>query len=424
MSRGSTIFLEACVLVISVGFGDRGGMSPIESARRSGTTTDTRSRPRGIGLGRAGGVPVRMHLSVLIIMGLIAWGLAGGVFPAAYPGRPGWEYVAVGVTAAIVFFLGLLAHEISHVVVARRNSIEVESITLWLFGGVAILKGEAKSPGAELRIAGVGPLVSLLLGVVFGLLAGAAAWASFPSLLVLALSWLAGINVVLAVFNALPGAPLDGGRLLKAALWKWRGDRVWASVMAARAGRGLGMIMILIGLVSFVYATNVSALWFALIGWFILGAAGAEERSTELTTALTGVRVRDVMTSSPDTAPSDISVAQFIDQYLFTHRHSTFPLVRDGRLVGLVTMSRVMAVPEHRRAGTSLREIASPLADVPVTTPDESIIDLLSRLNGAADRRALVLSGDELVGIVSPFDISRAFEHAGLRRAVSGAASR
>lgn len=397
-------------------------MSAMDSARDGTTRTRTGGLPGGIPLGRVGGVPIRMHWSVLIIMGLIAWGLADGVFPAAYPGRPGWEYAAVGVSAAIVFFLGLLAHEISHVVVARRNGIEVESITLWLFGGVALLKGEARTPGAELRIAGVGPLVSLLLGVMFSALAVAAARTGFPGLVVLALSWLAGINVVLAVFNILPAAPLDGGRLLRAVLWKWRGDRAWASIIAARAGRVLGMVMIAFGLVGFAFAATVSALWFAVIGWFILGAAGAEERSTRVRTALEDVRVRDVMTGSPDTAPPNISVAHFIDQYVFAHRHSTFPLVEDGRPVGLVTMSRLRQVPQERREQTTLGEIACPLAEVPVASPDEPLLDLLQRLGDVSDRRALVLSGEELVGIVSPFDVSRALEHAALRRDVAPAA--
>jgi Zn-dependent protease/CBS domain-containing protein len=356
-----------------------------------------------------------MHASVLIIMALIAWGLAGQVFPEAYPGRPGWAYAVVGIAAAVAFFLGLLAHEVAHAVVARRNGVAVEGITLWLFGGVARLKGEAATPGAELRIAGVGPLVSLLLGIAFGAAAVLVAVAGGSGLLVAALSWLGGINILLALFNILPGAPLDGGRLLRAALWKWRGDRTWATVAAARAGRGLGLIMIAVGLVSFILNATVNSLWLALIGWFILGAAGAEQRSAELDRALAGVRVGDVMTPSPDTAPPDISVALFIDRYLFTQRHSTFPLVKDGLPVGLVTLSRVRAVPAERRAWTSLAEIACPMAEVPVAAPDDPLLDLLPRLNSATDGRALVLSGGKLVGIVSPVDVSRALEHAALR---------
>ncbi|TDB97914.1 site-2 protease family protein, partial [Micromonospora fluostatini] len=191
-------------------------------------------------IGRVAGVPVGVNWSVLVIFALIAWALSASQFPQVYPGRPGWAYLLAGLSAAVVFFLGLLAHEVSHAVVAKRNGLAVEGITLWLFGGVAELRGEAKDPGAELRIAGVGPLVSLLLGLFFGGIALAVAVTGERGLLLGALSWLAGINVLLAVFNILPAAPLDGGRLLRAAVWKATGDRTKGSVVAARAGWVLG----------------------------------------------------------------------------------------------------------------------------------------------------------------------------------------
>lgn len=372
-------------------------------------------RPGTFPLGRIGGVPVRVHWSVLIIMGLITWGLAATALPPADRGRPPLAYALAGTAAAAVFLLGLLAHEVSHAVVARRNGIAVDDITLWMFGGVARLRSEAATPGAELRIAGVGPLVSLLLGLLFLGLAAAADAAGAPGLLVGSLSWLGGINVLLAVFNILPGAPLDGGRLLRALLWKWRGDRQWASVAAAGAGRVLGAGLLALGFVEFAGTGGVGGLWLALIGWFIMGAAGAEQRAARLSTALEGVRVSDVMTPAPDTAPPEISVALFIDRYLLAHRHSTFPLVADGAPVGLVTMARVRRVPPERRAWTTLREMACPMSEVPVAAPDEPLAELLPRLNQATDGRALVVADGVLVGIVSPVDVNRALERAALQ---------
>jgi Zn-dependent protease len=389
------------------------GSPPPQPARRPGTFP----------LGRIGGVPVRVHWSVLIIMSLIAWGLAATALPAADRDRPGWAYVLTGLAAAGVFLLGLLAHEVSHAVVARRNGIAVEDITLWMFGGVATLRGQAGTPGAELRIAGIGPLVSLLIGLLFGGLAAVAAAAGAPGLLVGSLSWLGGINVLLAVFNILPGAPLDGGRLLRAVLWQWRGDPQWASAAAAGAGRVLGAALMAFGLVDFVGTGSGNALWLAVIGWFIMGAAGTEGRAARLSSALAGVRVCDVMTPSPDTAPPEISVALFIDQYLLAHRHSTFPLVEHGAPIGLITLSRVREVLPERRAWTTLRETACPMTEVPVAAPDEPAADLLPRLNAATDGRALVLSGGLLVGIVSPVDINRALERAALRAPVPPAAT-
>lgn len=366
-------------------------------------------------MGRIAGVPVGVNWSVLVIFALIAFGLSANLLPNAYPGYPRAAYFAVGFIAALVFFGGLLAHEISHAVVAKRNGLEVGGITLWLFGGVAELKGEPRSPGADLRIAGVGPLVSLLIGVVFGAVAVAVALAGASGLVVGAFSWLAGINILLAVFNLLPAAPLDGGRVLRAALWKWRGDRIWAAIAAARAGRVLGVALIALGLLQFLFGAAFGGLWLALIGWFLIGAAAAEEQQARIGSALAGVRVRDVMTEQPQTASPDLTVADFVDHYLFTYRHSTLPLAEDGRAIGLVTLDRVRQVPAAERATTPLREVACRSEELVTARPDEQLVDLLPRLNECSDGRALVVSDGELVGIVSPSDISRAVQRGSLR---------
>lgn len=372
--------------------------------------------PGALAVGRLGGVPLFVHWSVLIVTALIAWGLAGQVLPEADPGRPGWAYAVTGIAAAVVFVLALLAHELSHAVVARRHGVAVDSITLWLFGGVAQLHGEAPDPRSELRIAGVGPLVSLLLGLAFWGLAALLSAAGVSGHVVVAVAWLAGINLLLAFFNVLPGAPLDGGRLLRAALWAWRGDRAWASVTAARAGRALGIVLIALGLAEFLLLAAYQGVWLALIGWFIVGAAGMEERSTRLGATLAGVLVGQVMTAAPDTVPAGISVAELIDRYLFTQRHSSFPLVdEEGRPLGLVTLARIKAVPAPRRATTTMADIAWPVDELPVARPGDLLAELLPQLTRVADGRALVVEDGRLVGIVTPSDITRAVEHAVLR---------
>jgi Zn-dependent protease len=377
-------------------------------------------------LGRIAGVPVGVNWSVLVIFALIAAGLSAGQFPNAYPDRSPWAYALAGISAAVVFLLGLLAHEVSHAVVAQRNGIPVKGITLWLFGGVAELQGEADSPGKELRIAGVGPLVSLLLGGVFAGVAALLAAGDADSLLVGTFGWLAGINVALAVFNILPAAPLDGGRLLRAALWKARGDRTWAAVVSARAGRVLGWLLIAFGLVQFLLGAAFGGLWLALIGWFLLGAAGAEERQAQVGEALAGVRVSDVMSTDPQTVPADLRVAEFIDRYLLGYRHTAFPLAEDGRPVGLVSLERVSQVPPDQRERVGLREVACNEKDLTITNPEERLTDLLPRLSRCADGRALVVTEGRLVGIVSPSDVNRAMLRGSLRRpaqASSGARS-
>ncbi|ASW53790.1 site-2 protease family protein [Plantactinospora sp. KBS50] len=371
-------------------------------------------------LGRVAGVPVGVNWSVVVIFGLLVWGLSADQFPRAYPGHPGWAYALAGIAAAVVFFLGLLAHEVSHAVVARRNGLEVQGITLWLFGGVAQLRGEARTPGAELRIAGVGPLVSFILGAIFGAVAAGIAATGPRGLVFGAFAWLAGINLVLAIFNVLPAAPLDGGRLLRAALWRWRGDRTWAAIAAARAGRVLGAALIALGLWQFLTGFAVGALWLALIGWFLVGAAMAEERQARVGVALSGVRVGEVMTAQPQAVTPEVSVADFVDHYLWAYRHSALPLVVDGRPVGLVTLDRVRGVPADQRAGTNLGAVSCPPDQLVLARPDEPLLELLPRLSACADGRALVVEGDQLVGIVSPSDISRAVQRNAMREGTGG----
>ncbi len=198
-------------------------------------------------LGEISGVRVGVNWSVLVIFLLIVFGLAAGRFPAESPGLPSAAYIAAALAAAVAFLLSLLTHEIAHAVVARRSGVEVHGITLWLFGGVARLGGEARDPATELRIAGVGPLTSLVLAGVFAAAGALAAVLDAQALVVGAFRWLAAINVALAVFNLMPAAPLDGGRILRAFLWWRRGDRVSAAVTSARAGKAFGFLLVGLG---------------------------------------------------------------------------------------------------------------------------------------------------------------------------------
>lgn len=198
-------------------------------------------------------------------------------------------------------------------------------------------------------------------------------------------------------------------------MWKWRGDRTWAAITAARAGRFLGLLLIFLGLWQFLAGAAIGALWLALIGWFVLGAAAAEEQQARLGGALGGVRVADIMSPQPETAPADITVAEFIDRRLWASRHSAFPLVDHGRLVGLVTLNRIKSVPPDRRNITMLRTIGGDRDELTLASPTELVTDLLPRLNECADGRALVVSDDQLVGIVASSDVSRAIQRASLR---------
>jgi len=361
-------------------------------------------------LGRISGIRIGVNWSVLFIVALLAYGLAAGQFPAEVPRHPVAEYIVAGVLTAVAYIGSLLVHELAHSLVARRNGIKVEDITLWLLGGVSRLEGEFPDPGAELRVAGAGPLASLLLGGLFLLLAWLVMTASVRGLVVAALAWLGGINLLLAVFNVIPAAPLDGGRLLRAVLWSITKDKLKAAIWSARAGQVFGWILAVVGIYLVLVARDYSWLWFVLLGWFLISAATAENQQAVLQSRLRTVLVREIMTANPVTVPASATVAQFLNDYLPWSRHSAFPVVDDGQPVGLVTVRRVNQVPAGERGQTTLRDVACPLSDVPRATPDESAADLLPGLNGCADGRALVFDDGHLAGIVSPSDISRTLE--------------
>ncbi len=355
-----------------------------------------------------------MHWSVLAVVVLLVFGVGFARFPLAYPGYGAVAYLVSGVAAAVAFLASLVAHEMAHALVARREGQEVEGITLWMMGGLASLKGQFRDPGAEFRIAGVGPLTSGLVAVLFGIVTWLVVVADGPALVSGVPAYLALINLVLAAFNLVPAAPLDGGRILRAALWRRWDDRHRATVVTSRLGRGFGFGLVLLGVVGLLAGAG-GGLWWVLIGLFIVLAAGAEQWQAEVGAALAGVRVRDVMTPRPDVADGARSVDMFLRDTALVRRHSAFPLVDDaGRVEGMITLNRLKSVPPELRETTTLREVACPPEEIPFAAPDDSLPELMSAMNGCSDGRALVFDQGALVGIVSPTDVSRAVTLRGL----------
>lgn len=368
-------------------------------------------------VGKIFGFELNIHWSTLAIFTLIVWSLTAVRLPQDAPGYSDGAYLVAALVTGVAFYASLLAHEVSHAVMARREGIEVQGLTLWMLGGVATLTGEARNPGADLRIAGIGPVVSLLLATGFAAVAGALALIGAPSIALATVAWLAGINGVLALFNLVPAAPLDGGRILRAVLWRVRRDRTWAAVTAAKAGEAFGYLLVALGVGRLFFGVGVGGLWFIFLGWFLLNAARSEQAQTVLSDALSHVKVFDVMTPDPVTAPDYITVRSLLEEYVLRTRHSAFPLVDfDGRPAGLVTLAQVRSVPSERRDDTRVRDVACPLADVPVARPDERLLDLLPRMRACGQGRALVLVDDRLVGVVTTTDVTRAVELATLDR--------
>ncbi|MEX0891806.1 MAG: site-2 protease family protein [Gemmatimonadota bacterium] len=250
---------------------------------------------RGFSLGRMMGFPISADYSWLILFFLILWSFTAGVFPAAAPGLSSVAYLAMGLGGTVLFFVSLIIHELAHAVVARVKGIEVDGITLFVFGGLARTRSESTTPGDEFQIAGVGPLASFGLAALFWLIGWAAAAADASPAVAVVATYLAALNLALAVFNLLPGFPLDGGRLLRAAVWKVTGDMTRATRVAARAGQGLGWLLIGFGVLLAVGGQIVSGLWLMFIGWFLGNAARSSVRQHLARSALDGASAARLM---------------------------------------------------------------------------------------------------------------------------------
>jgi Zn-dependent protease len=313
----------------------------------------------------------------------------------------------MAIVAALLFFGSILLHELGHAVQARREGMEIDGITLWLFGGVAAFRGMFPSAGAEFRIAIAGPLVTLVLGIGF---IGLAVLAPMTGAVDGVLAWLGITNLFLLVFNLLPALPLDGGRVLRSALWRARGDFGWATRVAAGIGRGFGFLMIGGGIALFIFASNFSGAWLAFMGWFLLGAASGELRYLAVREALGGLRVRDVMVRDPATAPPTLSLGRFMDEVVSGHRYTAYPVVENGRAVGLIPFRCVAEVPRSEWDERTVRDCMLQGDSVPVLDEDDDVVDALAELSERGVGRGLVVDGDRLAGLLSITDLARALE--------------
>jgi len=371
-----------------------------------------------IRLGRLFGIEIGFNWSLVFIFVLIAWTLATGALPQDVPGQGAGAYWVAGAAGAIVFYACLLAHELSHALVARREGMKVAGITLWLFGGGSQLEGEPKSAGAEALIAGVGPLTSFAVALIaWGLALATSANALVSDLL----SWLAFVNLALGLFNLVPAFPLDGGRLLSSVFWWRSGSRQRGVHSAVRVGRLFAFLMIGIGLLELFTGAVIGGIWIAFIGWFLLSAGSSEEAGKTIKALFKSVPVSAAMTSPVVTVPDWLTIGQFLESVAPQHRFTTYP-VHDpaGKLTGVVRLSDLIRVQGDDRDRKRLSESAVPIAQVPVTRPGEELAALIERLGTTFAQRVLVFDQDQLVGIVSPADVARLLA---VRQSLSGGAA-
>jgi Zn-dependent protease/CBS domain-containing protein len=398
-------------------------------------------------IARIYGITVRIHASWLLIFFLLAWSLADDILPlsnladggpwwdgmaqyneiARYQHKfeihsfreaasemdiqlwPEWHYWMLGVIGSVGLFVCVLAHEISHSLVARRAGIPVEGITLFIFGGVSQLREEAGNPADEFRIAAAGPAMSVVIGLACGALyygLGSAVPAEGRSLLY----YFTFINLMLAAFNLLPGFPLDGGRLLRAWLWKRYGDFARATQVASWWGKAIGTGFIALGLVEFwlgfvAGSISMGPLWLVLIGWFLRHAAQASGQQLAMKNMFAGLTVRDVIQPAVVTVPPDLTLEQAVDDYFYTHKFRSFPVLEGDRLAGVISLRDLQAVPRADWPRLTVRQAMHQVREENLVHPSDDLAIVFRKMAEEDKGHLPVVEAGRLCGIVTRHDI-------------------
>lgn len=364
---------------------------------------------KGIKLFRVLGIRISVDWSWFIIFGIFAWSLAYGYFPFRQPGLGPLTYLTLGLVSALLLFSCVLIHELSHSYTANRLGLDIHEITLFIFGGVAELTREPEDPMVELKIALAGPAASLVLAVLFWGASRLIPSASYP-LVHAVVSYLALINLVLLIFNMIPGFPLDGGRVFRAVWWARTGDIDMATRIASRIGKGFAVFLIIWGFLNIFTGNFTGGLWSVLIGVFVQQAAESGYQQLLIKRMLEGVKVRDIMSKGVIHVDESKTVAEAVDEYFFKYHFVSFPVTANGRVVGQISLNNVRALDKERWATTSAGEIMHRLASEDALAPENNALDVLTKMSAENGGRFPVVDRGELVGIVTRRDVMKMIE--------------
>ena len=354
-------------------------------------------------IGRVYGIPLRVHISWFLVFALVVWS-GRSYFPYVLPRSPSWEYWTMGIVAALLLFASVLVHELGHCLVALRYRIPIAQITLFIFGGMAQIKREAPTPKAEFLIAIAGPIVSIVLGLCFWVLAELP---GVPPALVAVSEHLRNINLMLAIFNLVPGYPLDGGRVLRAALWAWSKNFHKATRYSARVGQGFAVFLMLFGVYDVIAGLQIGGVWFLLIGAFLYTAAHSTHRQVSFQESLTGLRVGDVMTTDVVSLGAGLTLNEAVDSYFLRFGYGGFPVMDDGRLVGMLSLKELKAIPRERWSALTVGEVMVPYGSYREIHPDEPITAAMERMFHDDRSRLVVMEDDKVLGLVTRSGIAR-----------------
>jgi len=360
-------------------------------------------------VGRIFDIQFRLHYTWFIIFVLVTVSLSWQLFPSLYPGWSGLTYWLIGIVTSLLFFASVVAHELSHSLVARFYGIPVSSITLFIFGGVAQITREAARPGVEFKMAVAGPVCSLVIGGLSALL-----WLITRDVIepVAALAfWLAQINVVLALFNLIPGFPLDGGRVFRSLMWRLTGNYRRSTQIAVRVGQGVGYLFMLVGiLVALLRPFGMdwfSGLWLAFIGWFLANAASASYRQVKWRDGLRGFSASQVMTAVYPVVPLNITVNQLIYGHLFAGGYPFFMVADEGKLVGMLTLDNIKSVPRQNWEVTQVKDIMTAADKIKVAYPDQDALGIMEQMEDNGINQIPVVSESRIIGLITRDNLIR-----------------
>lgn len=329
--------------------------------------------------------------------------LAGYYFPSQYTNWPIWQYLLIGAATSLLFFASVLLHELAHSLVALKLGEEVRSITLFILGGVAEIKDEPRRPSREFYMALVGPLSSLGIALVF---LGLWYWLREISQPLAALCrYLALINLILAVFNLIPGFPMDGGRILRAIIWKITGNLRKATRIASIIGQVIAFLLILFGIWQILIGFFFNGIWIALIGWFIHSAAARGYQQVLMRDMLKDVRAKDLMNTAFESVGSDLSVKQLVEDYVLKKKERAFLVSDAGKLLGIVCLDDIKTVSPEKRASTKIKDIMTPQEKMETASPDDNGNEILSKLSSRNIHQLPVMEKGEIQGILCRSDI-------------------
>ncbi len=350
------------------------------------------------------GFEVHVDLSWLIIAVLVTWSLARGLFPYEFKDLDPVTYWWMGIGGAAGLFFSIVFHELCHSLVARRFGLPMKGITLFVFGGVAEMSDEPSSPKAEFLMAIAGPLSSILLGLMLSLVTVLVEGIlSAPAAGVI--DYLATINFILAVFNLLPAFPLDGGRVLRAALWQWKKNVRWATRIAANIGSGFGILLILVGIFNVITGQIIGGIWQFMIGMFLRNAAQMSYQQVLIRKALEGETVQHFMKKEPVSAPSSLSLKDLVENYIYNYHFKMYPVIESGTLIGCITARQVKDVPRDQWALRTVGDVASRCSMDNTIGPEADALKALAVMSRTGNSRLMVVDNGQLVGIITLKDI-------------------